>query len=140
MAEAIQNNFRRNFKNNQGFTLLEMIVVVLILGLLIGLVAPKFFGHVDKAKQTEAQAQIELLGQSLDLFRLEKGRYPTTEEGLEMIAPYLKKEIPTDPWGHPFQYKQPGDHGEYDLISYGADNAEGGEGNDTDIVSWKSLG
>ena len=130
---------RPSCANSCGFTLLEMIVVVIILGLLIGLVAPKFFGHVDKAKQTEAQAQIELLGQALDLYRLEKGRYPTNEEGLEAVRTYLKKQIPNDPWGNEFHYKYPGEHGDYDLVSYGADNAEGGEGNDLDIVSWKGI-
>lgn len=125
--------------NTRGFTLLEIIMVVVILGFLVGLVAPKFFGHVDKARQTDAQAQIELLGQALDLYRLEKGKYPSTQEGLEAVKPYLKKEIPKDPWGNEFHYESPGRHGEYDLYSLGADNAEGGEGNDQDIVSWKSL-
>lgn len=139
MLRIIQKRKWFSCANSCGFTLLEMIVVVIILGLLIGLVAPKFFGHVDKAKQTEAQAQIELLGQALDLYRLEKGRYPTNEEGLEVVRSYLKKQIPKDPWGNEFHYKYPGEHGDYDLISYGADNAEGGEGNDLDIVSWKGI-
>jgi len=124
----------------EGFTLLEMIVVMVMIGLLAALVGPKLFGQVDKAKQKDAQAQIELLGQGLDLYRLEKHKYPTTSEGLETIRPYLKKKVPKDPWGNEYQYKFPGDHGEYDLVSYGADNQEGGEGNDQDIVSWKNFG
>ncbi len=78
-------------------------------------------------------------GQALDLYRLEKGKYPSNEEGLKALEPYLKKELPKDPWGNEFHYKFPGDHGEYELVSYGADNAEGGEDNDLDIVSWKNL-
>ena len=122
-----------------GFTLLEMLVVMVIIGLLAALVGPKLFGQVDKAKQKDALAQIELLGQALDLYRLEKHNYPTTAEGLEAIRPYLKKQVPQDPWDNDYQYKFPGDHGDYDLVSFGADHQEGGEGNDQDIVSWKDL-
>ena len=125
-------------KNNQyGFTLIELLVVMVIIGLLAALVVPKFFGHVDKAMQQDAQAQIELFGQALDLYRLEKHKYPSTDEGLKAIAPYLRKEVPKDPWGSDFVYTSPGEHGDYDLISYGADNAEGGEENNRDIASWK---
>ena len=120
-----------------GFTLIELLVVMVIIGLLAALVVPKLFGHVDKAMQQDAQAQIELLGQALDLYRLEKHKYPSTDEGLKAIASYLKKEVPKDPWGTPYTYISPGEHGDYDLISYGADNAEGGEENNKDIVSWK---
>ncbi|MFQ5482840.1 MAG: type II secretion system major pseudopilin GspG, partial [Nitrospinaceae bacterium] len=98
-----------------GFTLLEMIMVIVILGFLIGLVAPKFFGQVDKARQTDAQAQIEMMGQALDLYRLEKGRYPSTQDGLAVLKSYLKKAIPKDPWGNEFHYESPGQHGDYDL-------------------------
>ena len=122
-----------------GFTLIELLVVIMILGLLASLVAPKLFSHVDKARQKDAQAQIELLGQALDLYRLEKHRYPNTSEGLKAIEPYLKKSVPKDPYGNAYVYISPGDHGEYDLISLGADNSEGGEGNNQDIVSWKTL-
>ena len=120
-----------------GFTLIELLVVMVIIGLLAALVVPKFFGHVDKAMQQDAQAQIELLGQALDLYRLEKHKYPNTDEGLKAIASYLKKEVPKDPWGSTYVYISPGEHGDYDLISYGADNVEGGEENNKDIVSWK---
>ena len=125
-------------KNLQsGFTLIELLVVMVIIGLLAALVVPKFFGHVDKAMQQDAQAQIELLGQALDLYRLENHKYPNTDEGLQAIASYLKKEIPKDPWGNNFEYRSPGEHGDYDLVSYGADSVEGGEDNNRDIVSWK---
>ena len=125
--------------NSRGFTLLEIIVVITIIAILTALVAPRFFGHVDQARQVDAQAQIGLLGQALDLYRLEKGKYPSNEEGLKAIQSYLKKELPKDPWRNEFHYKSPGDHGDYDLVSYGADNAEGGEDNDLDIVSWKNI-
>ncbi len=140
---------RKRFRNQKGFTLIELIVVMIILGLLAALVAPRMFGRVGQAKQKAAAAQIELFGTALDSFRLDVGRYPTTSEGLEALltqpsdadgwnGPYLKKvEIPLDPWSHPYQYRSPGEHGDYDLFSYGADKAEGGEGEDADIVSWK---
>ena len=123
--------------SQSGFTLIELLVVMVIIGLLAALVVPKFFGHVDKAMQQDAQAQIELLGQALDLYRLENHKYPNTDEGLQAIASYLKKELPKDPWGNKFEYRSPGEHGDYDLVSYGADSVEGGEDNNRDIVSWK---
>jgi len=126
-----------NNNSQTGFTLIELLVVMVIIGLLAALVVPKFFGHVDKAMQQDAQAQIELLGQALDLYRLENHKYPNTDEGLKAIASYLKKEIPKDPWGNNFVYNSPGEHGDYDLISYGADSIEGGENTNRDIVSWK---
>ena len=125
---------------SKGFTLIELMVVMVIIGLLAATVVPKFFGQVDKAMQQDAQAQIELLGQALDLYRLEKHKYPTSDEGLDAFKSYLKKSIPKDPWGNDFIYESPGKEGRgYDLISYGADNAEGGEGTDLDIVSWKNF-
>ena len=125
---------------SKGFTLIELMVVMVIIGLLAATVVPKFFGQVDKAMQQDAQAQIELLGQALDLYRLEKHKYPTSDEGLEAIKSYLKKNVPKDPWGNAYIYESPGkeDRG-YDLISLGGDNAEGGEGTDMDIVSWKNF-
>ena len=135
-----ENLNRAQNLGEKGFTLIELMVVMVIIGLLAATVVPKFFGQVDKAMQQDAQAQIELLGQALDLYRLEKHKYPTSDEGLEAIKPYLKKNIPKDPWGNDFIYESPGKEGRgYDLISYGADNAEGGEGTDLDIVSWKNF-
>ncbi len=129
----------RTLNNPRGFSLIEIIVVMVIIGILASLVGPKLFGHVDTARQQDAQAQIELFGQALDLYRLEKHKYPTTDEGLEAISSYLKKSVPKDPWGNEYVYRSPGEHGDYDLMSYGADNAEGGEGNDQDIVSWENF-
>lgn len=126
-------------RNAEGFTLIELMVVMVIIALLAALVMPKLFGSVDKASQQSAQTQIEMLGQALDLYRLENRKYPTTEEGLEAIKNYLKKNVPKDPWGSEYVYTAPGDHGDYDLISYGADKTEGGEENNLDIVSWKNF-
>ncbi|MEW6715532.1 MAG: type II secretion system major pseudopilin GspG [Nitrospirota bacterium] len=143
---------RNHLKDEGGFTLIELMVVMIILGLLAALVAPKVFNKLGKANTNAAYAQIELLGTALDSFRLDVGRYPTTSEGLEALikpvsgdegwhGPYLKKsEIPLDPWHNPYHYECPGNHGDYDLYSYGKDNAEGGEGEDSDLVSWKGLG
>src|SRR5512136_469102 len=119
-------------RRQQGFTLIEILVVVIILGLLVALVGPRLWGRVSGAKQKAAKAQIELFGTALDAFRLDTGRYPTTEEGLKALrekpsgvdnwqGPYLPKEIPVDPWKKPYVYKSPGDHYDYDIISYGAD-------------------
>lgn len=133
-----------------GFTLIEIVIVVIIIGLLAALVGPRLFGKVSEAKLKTAKAQIELFGTTLDAFRLDVGRYPTTEEGLKALrekvsdiemwkGPYLAKEIPLDPWGRSYVYKSPGEHGEYDLISYGLDGVEGGEGENQDVVSWKYV-
>lgn len=139
MTKVNKQGFDPSLLNSRGFTILEIIAVIVIIGLLWALVATNFIGQVDKARQVDTQAQIGMLGQALDLYRLEKGKYPSNEDGLKTIQPYLKKELPKDPWGNEFHYKYPGDHGDYDLVSYGADNAEGGEGNDLDIVSWKNI-
>lgn len=131
----------------QGFTLIELLIVMIILGLLAALVAPKLFQKVGTSKIKAAQTQIAMLGTALDAYRLDVGKYPTTEEGLEALVknpghdswdgPYLPKTIPKDPWGKPYVYRCPGEHGDYDLYSLGADGQEGGEGENADIVSWK---
>jgi len=121
---------------------------MVIIGLLAALVAPRFIRQEEKAKLKATKAQIELLGTALDTLRLDAGRYPTTQEGLEALrtrpsgldkwdGPYLKKEVPLDPWGKPYIYRSPGEHGPYDLVSYGADGAPGGEADNADITSWE---
>ena len=131
-----------------GFTLIELLVVLVILGLLAGLVGPQVLRYTGSAKSDTAKLQIEELGAGLDLFHLEVGRYPTTDEGLKALVeqpagvstwrgPYLKKKtIPADPWGNDYHYRSPGEQNVYDLYSLGNDNMEGGDGNDADIVSW----
>lgn len=138
-------------RSQAGFTLIELLVVIIIIGLLAALVGPKLFGRVGKGKQAAAQAQIELFGAALDNFRLDVGRYPTSDEGLRALlvnpggvenwdGPYLKKqELPVDPWTHAYVYKAPGEHGDYDIVSYGGDGVAGGDGENQDVVSWKSV-
>ena len=132
---------------NAGFTLLELLVVIVIIGLLAGYVAPRYFAQVGKSEIKVAQAQIEGLGKALDQYRLDAGHYPTTEQGLAALmerptseskwdGPYLKKALPMDPWGKPYVYRFPGEHGEYDIYSYGKDGQAGGSGENVDIVSW----
>lgn len=140
---------RRGLEDS-GFTLVELLVVMIILGLLAALVGPKFFSHVGKSKTKAAKAQIELLSIALDTMRLDIGRYPTTEEGLESLVEdpgidnwdgaYLRKEMPLDPWKEPYIYVYPSENGiEYDILSYGFDKAQGGEGEDQDVANWKNV-
>lgn len=132
-----------------GFTLLELLVVLVILGLLASLVGPKVLNQLSSSKTKTAALQIQELHSALDLYRLEVGHYPSSNQGLDALVskpsgvenwngPYLtKKVIRKDPWGHDYQYRYPGEHGDFDLYSLGADNKEGGEGEDQDVVSWQ---
>jgi len=143
-AEALA--VRRRAHRQAGFTLIELLVVLVIIGLLATLVAPNFIGQSEKAKPKAARVQLENLRNALDMFQLDVGRYPTSEEGLEALrtrpnsaprwaGPYLRDDIPTDPWGRPYVYRNPGEGGgNYDIGSYGADGRSGGDGNNADIV------
>jgi general secretion pathway protein G len=130
-----------------GFTLLELLVVIVIIGLLAAYVGPKYFSQLGKSEVTVAKAQIEAFDKSLDTYRLDVGRYPNPEEGLNALmaappsagakwnGPYLKKGVPQDPWGHPYQYRSPGSKGEYEILSLGKDGQPGGSGDNADISS-----
>jgi general secretion pathway protein G len=136
-----------------GFTLIEMLVVVLMIGMLAALVAPNVFRNVGASKQAAARSQIELLGAALDAYRLDNDHYPSTEQGLEALrreplsdprprnwrGPYVRKELPVDPWGRPYTYRSPGvaNPWAYDLLSLGRDGVEGGDDEDADILSWQ---
>jgi general secretion pathway protein G len=140
-------------RRQAGFTLIEILVVIVVIAILATLVAPNVFRHVGSAKDTTAKSQIEMIGSALDAYRLDNGVYPSSDQGLAALqvapgsdpvptnwrGPYLRKDIPADPWGHPYLYKAPGDVNTtgYDLMSYGADSQPGGEGDAADIVSWK---
>jgi general secretion pathway protein G len=136
--------FRRGMT---GFTLLELLVVLVIIGLLVGYVAPRYFSQVGKSETKVARAQIKALEDALDQYRIDVGRYPSTEQGLAALnaqpasetrwqGPYLRKAVPNDPWGAPYQYRAPGEHGEYDLYSLGTDGQLGGTGEAADITNW----
>jgi len=140
-------------KNRGGFTLIEVMVVIAVIAMLAALVAPNVFQHVGAANDATARSQIELLGAGLDSYRLDNGRYPTTDQGLEALqvhptlqptpsnwrGPYLRRAIPMDPWGNPYIFFSPGEVNprSYDLISLGADGEPGGEEEDADITSWQ---
>ncbi len=135
----------RRIARADGFTLSELLVVLVIIGLLATLVAPNFIGQSEKAKPKAARAQLENIRNALDMFQLDVGRYPTTEEGLTSLrqrpssaprwsGPYLRDELPSDPWGRPYVYRSPGEGGgNYDIQSYGADGRAGGDGNNADV-------
>lgn len=140
---------RRNARLSRGFTLIEVMVVIVILGVLAALIVPKVMGRPDEARAVAARQDIAAISQALKLYKLDNRRYPTTEQGLQAlvqkpgIAPvpdnwksYLDK-LPRDPWGNPYQYLAPGVHGEYDVFSFGADGQAGGEGADADIGNWQ---
>jgi len=142
-----------NVVSQFGFTLIELLVVITVIGILATLVAPNVFRHVGAAKEATARSQIEMLGAALDAYRLDTGRYPTTEQGLAALwtaptgeprplswrGPYLRKEIPADPWQYPYVYRSPAQEsrGGYDLLSLGEDGRPGGEGEAADVTSWQ---
>ncbi len=138
---------KKNALLNSGFTLLELLVVMVIIGLLAGYVGPRYFAQIGKSETKVARSQIDALEKALDQYRLDTGHYPTTEQGLNYLntrptneprwdGPYLKKNVPVDPWGKPYLYRQPGEHGEFDLFSYGKDGQPGGTSDAVDVTNW----
>lgn len=136
-----------NRRAARGFTLLELLVVMVIIGLLAGIVAPRYFGKLDESRVKTARAQMDSFSKALDQYRLDTGHYPATEQGLAALqnkpqnethwrGPYLQKTIPKDPWDRPYLYKSPGEHGEYDLYSFARDGQAGGVEDAADITSW----
>lgn len=150
LFRAIRTNKRgRSSRHGErGFTLVEILVVITIIGLIMALVGPRVLNYLGEAKVKAAKIQIESFSSTLDLFYLDTGRYPSTTEGLAALVqrpggvqawngPYLKGAmIPNDPWGHPYIYRLPGEHGVYDIVSYGSDGQEGGTGTAADVTSW----
>ncbi len=143
-----QTKLRSYWRGEDGFTLIEILVVITIIALIMSLVGPRVLNYLGESKVKAARIQIQSFGSALDLFNLDTGRYPTTAEGLSALVespgtipswngPYLKGGVvPNDPWGHPYIYRSPGEHGPYDIISYGSDGQEGGTGTAADITSW----
>ncbi|MDP2027472.1 type II secretion system major pseudopilin GspG [Sulfuriferula sp.] len=138
---------KQNQPAQRGFTLLELLVVMVIIGLLVGYVGPKYFAQIGKSEVKAAKSQIDSLGKALDQYRLDTGHYPSTEQGLNALVtkpanepkwdgPYLAKALPPDPWGRPYLYKNPGEHGDYDLLSLGKDGQAGGTGENADVTNW----
>src|SRR5215475_7620350 len=147
---ALKRRFRRARKRSErGYTLIEILVVITIIGLLMSLVGPRVLNYLTESKVKAARIQIQSFASALDLFYLDAGRYPTSAEGLSVLVapgasiavwngPYLKGGIlPNDPWGKPYVYRSPGEHGAYDVVSFGSDGQEGGTGTAADITSWK---
>jgi general secretion pathway protein G len=147
-AEAEMARDRARTRREAGFTLIELLVVLAILGLIVALVTPQVLKYLGRAKTDTARIEIQNLSSALDLYHLDMSRYPSQQEGLAALlepppganswnGPYLKqRKLPTDPWGRPYLYRQPGDHGEFDLFSLGADNAPGGAGENQDVTNW----
>lgn len=147
MDSWLLRHCRLKYRGARGFTLLELLVVMVIIGLLAGYVAPKYFSQIGKSEIKAARAQIDALEKALDQYRLDTGRYPTTEQGLGALVarpseepkwqgPYLRRDVPEDPWGKPYQYRIPGEHNEFDLYSLGKDGQPGGTGEGADITNW----
>jgi len=150
----MNSSFPNSVNNSRGFTLIELMVVIVILGILAGLIVPRIMGRPEQAKQLKARMQIESISTALKLYKLDNGQYPTTEQGLQaLVEPptsgniptnwrkggYLEKgKVPKDPWGNDFVYLSPGIHDDFDIIAYGADGASGGEDKNADINSWES--
>jgi len=139
---------RRTRKHTGGFTLMELLVVLAILGLLMSLVGPQVLNQLGGAKTKTAGIQIKDLEQALEMYKLDVGRFPSTSEGLEALVkkpgnatgwngPYLKSDVPQDPWNNDYQYKYPGEKGELDIFTYGANGSPGGDGEDADVGNWK---
>jgi general secretion pathway protein G len=142
--------FRHRPRSGAGFTLIELLVVLLILGMIAGIAGPQVMNYLGESKTKAAKLQIEELSSSLDLFKLDAGRYPDAQEGLQALVqappslgdrwrgPYLKKKlVPKDPWGNDYKYVAPGQHGAFDIVSLGGDGREGGEGEAKDVASWE---
>jgi general secretion pathway protein G len=148
------NTMPKDRQNERGFTLIEIMVVIIILGILASYVAVKVTGRAEQAQRTQARVQIETLETALELYKLDNGSYPTTEQGLEALVEsptvgrlprkwreggYLEKSyVPKDPWGNDYVYLSPGLHGDFDIMSYGDDGAQGGEGKDADVYNWET--
>lgn len=141
MPNALSHSARRP----RGFTLLELLVVLVVLGLLVSIVGPRYFNQLGKSEAKAAQAQLASIAKALDLYRVDVGRYPSTEQGLASLSaappnearwrgPYLQKAVPADPWGRAYVYKSPGEHGDFDLLSYGKDGAPGGNDDNADVT------
>ena len=138
---------RRTALSMHGFTLLELLVVMVIIGLLAGYVGPKYFAQIGKSETKAAKAELDALGKAMDQSRLDTGHYPAMEQGLAALftppanepkwdGPYLQKDVPPDPWGRPYVFRIPGEHGEYDLLSYGKDGQPGGVKEAADVTNW----
>jgi len=146
---STSSRMNRKLPGQGGFTLMELLVVLAILGLLMSLVGPRVLSQLGGAKTKTAAIQIKDLEQSLEMYKLDVGRFPNTEQGLNALVqkpvdvvgwngPYLKKSnVPLDPWNRPYTYKYPGEHGEFDIYTYGQDGSPGGEGEDADVGSWE---
>jgi general secretion pathway protein G len=152
MRNGLDSQTQHSPTSRNGFTLLEILVVIIVLGLLAGLVGPRIIGRVSEAKGATAQTQLELMSVALDNYRLDNGYYPTTEQGLAALrtaprgepvprnwrGPYLRRDVPLDPWDRPYSYQSPGEHNpdSFDLFSYGRDGQPGGDGEDEDVTNW----